>query len=324
MRYDAYAPRIDDDNAAADAISHTMIGRITAKRMLKRTAGVASTLLHPFVARPDRPSVCILAYHRVADVSFVDPHLDNWNVTPEMFEKQIASLASFAEIIAVSEIPSRLAAAPAAARPPKPLVCLTFDDGFANFFSEALPVLRRHGAPATLSVVTKYVGSNEPMPFDRWSRQNRDRVSPSVWRAATWDEIEQCVSSGLVTISSHSHEHRIGSNCTVEELRAEAESSRDVLRSRLGHHLPLYYAYPYGSSRPALVPAEYVTAVKHAGYQLALSTDLGLADAHSDPFFLPRIEAFGFDSAAVLRAKADGVLGPYIVPEWFRSAKRSA
>lgn len=306
-----------------ETISDTMISRMTAKRMLKRTAGVASTWLHPFVARSDQPSVCILAYHRVAEVGFVDPHLDNWNVTPAMFEKQIASLASFAEIIALSEIPSRLAVAPAA-KPSKPLVSLTFDDGFANFFSEALPVLRRWGAPATLSVVTKYIGSKEPMPFDRWSRQNRDRVSSSVWRAATWDEIEQCVSSGLVTIGSHSHEHRIGSDCTAEELRAEAESSRDLLRNRLGHDRPLYYAYPYGSSRPALVPAEYVTAVKRAGYQLALSTDLGLADAQSDPFFLPRIEAFGLDSAAVLRAKADGVLGPYIVPEWFRSAKRGA
>jgi peptidoglycan/xylan/chitin deacetylase (PgdA/CDA1 family) len=300
-----------------------MIGRITAKRMLKRTAGVASTLLHPFVARPEQPSVCILAYHRVADVRFLDPHLDNWNVTPAVFEKQIASLASFAEIIALSEIPSRLAMA-STAKPAKPLVCLTFDDGFANFFSEALPVLRRYGALATLSVVTKYVGSDEPMPFDRWSRQNRDRVSASVWRAATWDEIEQCVSSGLVTIGSHSHEHKIGSDCGADELRCEAESSRDLLRSRLGHDLPLYYAYPYGSRRPALVPPAYVTAVKQAGYQLALSTDLGLADEHSDPFFLPRIEAFGLDSAAVLRAKADGVLGPYIVPEWFRSAKRSA
>ena len=300
-----------------------MISRMTAKRILKRTAGVASTWLHPFVGRPDRPSVCILAYHRVSDIGFVDPRLDNWNVTPAMFEKQIASLARFAEIIPVPEIPSRLGIAPAA-KPSKPLVSLTFDDGFANFVTEALPVLRRYRAPATFSVVTKYVGSQEPMPFDRWSRQNRHRVPSSAWRAATWNEIEQCVGSGLVTISSHSHEHRIGSECTAEELRAEAESSRELLRSRLGRDLPLYYAYPYGSSRPALVPAEYVVAVKRAGYQLALSTDLGLAEAHSDPFFLPRVEAFGFDSAAVLRAKADGVLGPYIVPDWFRSAQRGA
>jgi peptidoglycan/xylan/chitin deacetylase (PgdA/CDA1 family) len=294
---------------------------MTAKRMLKRTAGIASTLLHPFVSPPDRPSVCILAYHRVADVGFVDARLDNWNVTPAAFRMQIAALANFAEVIALPDLPARLALASPAA---KPLVCLTFDDGFANFVSEALPVLREFNVPATFSVVTKFIGTQEPMAFDRWSRRNRDRVPSPVWRAVTWEEIELCARSGLVTIGSHSHEHRIGSDCTSEELRVEAERSRDLLRRRLGRDVPMIYAYPYGSSRPALVTSAYVSAVKDAGYHLALSTDLGLADANSDPFFLPRVEAFGLDSAAVLRAKADGVLGPYVVPGWFRSARRTA
>jgi peptidoglycan/xylan/chitin deacetylase (PgdA/CDA1 family) len=300
-----------------------MIGRTTAKHMLKRTAGIASTLLHPFVARPGQPSLCILAYHRVAPVPFIDPRFDNWNVMPDAFEKQIAALAGFADIVALSEVPFLLGAAPRPSRA-RPLVCLTFDDGFASFRSEALPILQRYGAKATLFVVTRFVGSPDPMPFDRWSRRHRDRVAPAMWRAVTWDDVEHCLASGLVTIGSHSHEHRIGSDCTPDELRHEAEASRDVLRARLGRDLPLYYSYPYGSSRPAMVPAAYISAVEDAGYALAVSTDLGLAHQRSHRFFLPRVEAFGLDSAAVLRAKADGVLGPHAVPQWFRSATRSA
>lgn len=300
-----------------------MIGRVTVKRALKRTAGVASTLLRPFVGQSDRPRVCILMYHRVAAVDFVDPHLDNWNVTPDVFERQIAWLARDTEIIPLREVPSQIAA-PSNSDSTKPLVCLTFDDGFANFHSDVLPVLRRHGAKASLFVVTKFIGSTEPMAFDRWSRRHHDHVSPSAWRAINWNEIDTCVGSGLVTIGSHSHEHRIGSACTPDEMSAEAQQSRAILQSRLGDEHLACYSYPYGSSRPALVPASYMTAVQESGYSLAVSTDIGLADCHSNPFFLPRIEAFGLDSPAVLRAKVSGVLGPHVFPQWFRTAKRSA
>ena len=299
-----------------------MIGRVTVKRALKRTAGVASTLLRPFVSQPDRRRVCILVYHRVGSVGFVDPHLDNWNVNPDVFERQIASLVRNTEIIALSEVPSRVGGPSSSSS--KPLVCLTFDDGFANFHGNVLPVLRRHGAKATLFVVTKFIGSTEPMPFDRWSRRHHHHVPASVWRPISWNEIETCVASGLVTIGSHSHEHRIGSACTGEELHVEAQQSRAILRSRFGDEHAACYSYPYGSSRPALVPPDYMRAVRESGYALAVSTDMGLADSDSDRYFLPRIEAFGLDSPAVLRAKVDGVLGPHMFPQWLRTAKRSA
>ncbi len=265
--------------------------------------------------------MCILVYHRVAPLRFIDPDVDNWNVTPDVLDRQIASLADTTEIIGLEDVPGRTAAAGPLA---KPLVCLTFDDGFANFHREALPVLRRYNAKATCFVVTKFVDSLEPMPFDRWSRRHCGDVAPACWRPVTWKALEECAASGLVTVGSHSHEHRIGSKCTAEELRAEAQESRAVLLSRLGPRHAACYSYPYGSSRPALVPSEYVKAVKAGGYSLAVSTDLGLADAGSNRFFLPRIEAFGLDTPAVLRAKVDGALTPYIIPQWLRTARRTA
>jgi peptidoglycan/xylan/chitin deacetylase (PgdA/CDA1 family) len=251
----------------------------------------------------------------------VDSELDNWNVTPDMLERQIASLAEIAEIIALDEVPDRMLRGGVSS---KPLVCLTFDDGFANFHREALPVLRRYGAKATFFVVTKFVGSLEPMPFDRWSRRHCGDVAASCWRPVTWRELEDCAASGLVTVGSHSHEHRIGNRCTAEELRSEAQESRSVLLARLGAQHAASYAYPYGSSRPALVTREYVETVKAGGYSLAVSTDLGLADCDSDRFFLPRVEAFGLDTPAVIRAKVEGALTPYIVPQLLRTARRTA
>lgn len=298
-------------------------GRVTVKHALKRGAGVASTWLRPFVSAPSSPRACILMYHRVAPVRFVDPHLDNWNVTPEMFDRQVAALAETVEIVALADLPSLLAAPPRG-RASKPLVCLTFDDGFANFHSHAMPVLRRYDARATLFVVTDFVGSQEPMPFDRWSTRYRHEVPPPFWRPIGWQELHECIASGLVTVGSHSHRHRVGTACTASELREEAEQSRVVLRARLGDAHAAMFSYPYGSTRPALVNRAYVEAVRSAGYRLAVSTDLGLATDACDRLFLPRIEAFGLDSPAVLRAKVDGALAPFEVPQWFRSRHRTA
>ena len=52
-------------------------GRVTVKRAIKRTAGLASTWLRPFVGHPSGPRVCILVYHRVAPLRFIDPDVDN-------------------------------------------------------------------------------------------------------------------------------------------------------------------------------------------------------------------------------------------------------
>jgi len=298
-------------------------GRITVKHVLKRGAGVASTWLRPFVAPTSLTRACILMYHRVAPVPFVDPHLDNWNVTPAGFERQIAALAESAELVALGDLPA-LFAAPPRGRGSKPLVCLTFDDGFANFHSHALPILRRYHAPATLFVVTAFVGSPDPMPFDRWSKRYCRDLPPAFWRPIAWQDLDDCVATGLVTIGSHSHRHRRGIDCAPGELREEAEESRAILRRRLGDAHAAQFSYPYGCTRPRLVTGDYVGVVRAAGYSTAVSTDLGLASAICDPWFLPRIEAFGLDSPAVLRAKVEGALAPYEVPQWFRAANRSA
>jgi peptidoglycan/xylan/chitin deacetylase (PgdA/CDA1 family) len=298
------------------------MNRIAIKHTLKRTAGQASVLFAPFVVPPLQPSVCILMYHRVAHVGFTDPALDSWNVPPSVFERQISALSEMADCVRLDELPAHLA--PEAPRRARPLVCLTFDDGFSSVFSEVLPVLRRYSLPATAFVVTKYVGTAQPMAFDRWARRHAARVSPDTWRPMTWDEIEGCVASGLVSIGGHSHEHRDGRECTAEELSDEVALSREVLDRRLGPGQATPYAYPYGCSRLGEVPPAYREAVRRAGYARAVSTDLGLATAGSDPFLLPRIEVTAVDTPAMLRAKLHGSLLPLRVIDRLRRARRSA
>jgi len=297
-----------------------MIGKITVKRLLKRTAGLAAAATA--AATPRRPgrSACILVYHRIADLPFVDPRLDDWNVGPATFERQVAALASAAEIIPLMDLPARLAEDRESRRP---LVCLTFDDGYANFSSRALPVLRRYAAPATLFVVTDVVGRDGPMPFDAWSLANGGRTAQEAWRPITWNELENCMSSGLVAVGAHSHTHRNGVSSTRAQLEEEAARSRAVLVERLGESAGWAYSYPYGSRRLGQVTDQYLAAVAGAGFRLAVTTDLGLAGPADNPLAYPRVEAHALDTPAVLGAKIRGVLAPYRITDRLRRAKRS-
>jgi peptidoglycan/xylan/chitin deacetylase (PgdA/CDA1 family) len=297
-----------------------MIGRATLKRTFKQTTGWATFLAQPFSESLNGLRACIFYYHRVADLGFRDSKVDDWNVTPKQFESQIAALASFAEIVPLIDLRDRLnTPAPNA----KPLVCLTFDDGYANFHSKVLPILQRYQAPATAFVVTGSIGGVRPMPFDHWATRNSKRVPAETWRPLSWSELEDCVTSGLVTIGAHSHSHLRGSQCTPGQMSDEAGESRAVLLSRLGDAHSLQYAYPYGNTKLGDVSLDYVNAVKAAGYKLAVTTDLGLAEAHSNPYCLPRLEAHMTDSPGVLKAKALGSIGPLRLTDHLRGAYRA-
>jgi peptidoglycan/xylan/chitin deacetylase (PgdA/CDA1 family) len=284
-----------------------MIGQHTLKRMLKKSAGGAAVLMKSLSRPSHYPHACILFYHRVADLGFVDPHLDDWNVPPSQFERQIAALAEFAEIVPLLELPKILSwSSPRA----KPIVALTFDDGYANFYTQALPVLQRYNAPATLFVVTSTIGRPGPMTFDRWSQTNKDKVPAEAWQSINWRQLEECLKSGIIGIGAHSHYHLKGSGCGELQLIEEATFSSELLRTCLGVS-DLAYAYPYGNTRLGHVSKSYVKAVREAGFQLAVTTDLGLATPGSDIFRLPRIEAHALDGPATLQAKANGMLAPY-------------
>jgi len=287
-----------------------MLGAISFKRGVKRAAGWTSVALSPFAgAHRDREAVCILMYHRIARIGFVDQRADDWNVTPEVFERQMRTLARHAHVVPLLSLHESHEADRLVAN--RPLACVTVDDGYASALEHALPILVRYGIPATFFVSTAFIDSHEPMPFDLWGRLNRNRVTPDTWRPVGWRELEKAAKTGLVTIGSHSHSHLEGRGCSAQRMRTEAEASRGYLRQHLGANHARIYAYPYGNSRLGDVPAAYENAVRAAGYEMAVTTDPDLARLNANPFRLPRLEVHQLDSGPVLRAKLLGSLAPY-------------
>lgn len=296
-----------------------MLSRMHLKRAIKSGAGLAAVAASAFVRRSTATTGCILAYHRVADLDFVDPRHDDWNVPPAVFERQLLALMACADIVPLTDLLPRCQNSTTAGRP---AVALTFDDGYANFHSQVLPLLRRYQVPATVFVVTSLIGSEGPPPFDSWSVKHGNRLDSEAWRPMNWAELKECAASGLVAIGGHSHEHLKATDLSPRELADEARRSRQILLSELSD--VRCYAYPYGSSRLGYVPDSYVSAVAEAGYDVAVTFDLGRVTAETDPLRMPRVEAHGVDGEAIIQAKVIGSLAPYWLTDRLRQAQRSA
>lgn len=77
--------------------------------------------------------------------------------------------------------------------PEKPYVVLTFDDGYKDNLTVALPVLKKYNARATIFVNPAYVS---------------DCTDPdSDWGFMTWDEVEKASESGVFDIQAHTMTH---------------------------------------------------------------------------------------------------------------------
>jgi peptidoglycan/xylan/chitin deacetylase (PgdA/CDA1 family) len=206
-------------------------GYIYLKNAIKYIAGCTAVATAFLNARSPLGHACILVCHRVANIGVLGTSVDNWNVSVDRFQRLARWLADKAECIPLHRLLEHLASA----RSSRPLVALTFDDGFCNFRYNVLPILHRYRLPATIFVPTRYVGSPSPFPFDSWGQKVHSRSPFLAWRPISWPELQECVDTSLVCVGSHSHNHFAAFDCTDEELLEEAMVSRNIIQSRLCH-----------------------------------------------------------------------------------------
>jgi peptidoglycan/xylan/chitin deacetylase (PgdA/CDA1 family) len=138
-----------------------MTTSIATSRMVKAAHRGTAAARRAF-KRPWRAHGLVLGYHRVAAPSSDPLRLC---VSPERFEQQLEMLSRVADFVPLSELASRLRRG----RRARPVVALTFDDGYADNLHEALPLLEKYGAPATVFISTAWIGRGEPFWWDRLS-----------------------------------------------------------------------------------------------------------------------------------------------------------
>jgi peptidoglycan/xylan/chitin deacetylase (PgdA/CDA1 family) len=215
---------------------------VGAKETLKRALGgaVKVAAAGADALRPVAPGLVILIYHRVGGrtPSAVD-------LATARFDDQVAELAGSGRLVTLDEGLARLASGALADRP----VVLTFDDGTADWVEEALPVLVRHGAPATFYVATDFVERCVPFPGEG--------------APISWNGLGELVASGLATIGSHTHTHALLDRADGATAAAELDRSVELIGERLGVACN-HFAYPKALLGSPAAQAEVRTRFRSA------------------------------------------------------------
>lgn len=113
----------------------------------------------------NRHSVMILMYHSINVVSNDRIYTPNI-VSPVNFEQQMRCLASCAKVISLDKY---IDCVRDSTQLPADSVVITFDDGYKDNLTDAYPVLRKYGLPATFFLATAYIGTGKSKWDDRLS-----------------------------------------------------------------------------------------------------------------------------------------------------------
>jgi peptidoglycan/xylan/chitin deacetylase (PgdA/CDA1 family) len=237
-------------------------------------------------------AIPILLYHSVVD----GPGGDHWSVSPATFA---AHLDHLVEGGWRSTTVSELAEAISSRRevPPK-TVCVTFDDGFADFYTNALPLMEERGIVSTLYVTTSPVGNGH------------EHTSDNVWSSPmlSWEQLAEIATRG-VEIGGHSHHHLELDTLRPSVALEEVTTCKAELEDHLGIAVHSF-AYPHGYSSPSVR-----AAVRSAGYRSACSVKNALSSPRDDVFTLPRLMLDRVTTLEQVRRWTDGTGAPTSPPD---------
>lgn len=264
--------------------------RSRAQSALKNTASAYDQLGSWSRPASRAPGIVVLAYHRVGGHSTAH----EIDLPSERFDAQIDLIARWRapltldDALAALELPSGQPAA-TAATPGRNRIVVTFDDGTADFVDEALPILVRHRVPATLYIATDFV--------------ERGRDFPDGGTVLSWAAIRDALSTGLVTLGSHTHTHALLDRVDVATATDELQRSIDVMYERTGVK-PEHFAYPKALPGNAAVDALMRTMFKSAAVAGTHANRYG----HTDPWRLARSPVQRADGMRFFEQKLTGGL----------------
>ena len=257
---------------------------VQTRRLLRATVLRAGYGVWHRHRRPD--GVRILMYHRVND----ERPQDDLTVTPRRFAEQMAALAEGGWNVVPLEAAVRWLAGEEAV--PTPAVVLTFDDGYADNYRHAFPVLERHRFPATVFVASGFIGTDQRMP--RYAAGGADD------RMMTWEEVRALSASGLIEIGAHTVTHRELPGLDADTAGEEIVASKRQVEAAVGRRVTAF-AYPRGAVNDSVR-----RLVEEAGFEAACTVRGGWNRPGADRLLLRRTGISGHDSLEDFRMKVAG------------------
>jgi peptidoglycan/xylan/chitin deacetylase (PgdA/CDA1 family) len=250
-------------------------------------------LFAPFQRRSrrlDQSSVPILMYHSISrgDERSVHPYY-RIQTTPEVFAQHMLFLRDHGyRAVNLQQAVDTLRGEGTATGKP---VVLTFDDGYADFYRGAFPVMAQYGFTATVYLPTGYIG-NSPMSFKGHE-------------CLTWNEVRELQAHGI-TFGSHTVTHPQLQSLSRAEVQRELRDSRATIEDAVGTSVSSF-AYPFAFPQAHVSFCRFLRETLVAcGYQNGVCTNIGTARTSDDVFFLRRLPANSADDLALFGAKLEG------------------
>lgn len=214
--------------------------------------------------------VPVLAYHKI-DLPTSDVKIRGAYTAPRRFAAQISHLKRRGfEFLTAGEMIKRYRDD---GRFPANAICLTFDDGWKDNYTNAFPILKRHGVKATIFLVPSCIGRITDQVTAEGEGE-REHLSEA--------DIKEMSAAGI-EFGSHSMNHKLFDRIEEPEIEQEVVESKRYIENLVEKECRVF-AYPAGFYN------EFARdAVRRAGYDAAFSTVYGPEDG-SDRFALNRTE----------------------------------
>lgn len=240
--------------------------------------------LNRWYRRKHRGQIKVLLYHNVTEGA---AHFDN-ALSPEQFGKQLEYLKKHYNIIGIDTdgawrglVPDRVN------------VLISFDDGFRNNLTHALPVLQKYNVPAVFFLIADCVENGAPPGFI--TARYGDDAKAAHFATLDRADVDTMLAAGM-TIGSHSLAHANHADMDSDTMLAEARAARDSLEQRFGAPVA-NFAFPWGKH----VAGQELAML--GVYERVFLTRHGFCDAHDR--IIPRNEV---TTLAHLKLAASGAL----------------
>ena len=252
-------------------------GKVAARRMVSRAV--------------------VLCYHSV------HPRLPIASADPELFRRHLEWLSENCEVGTIEDV-FEAANRRASERPRRPVVAITFDDGYEDNFTYAYPKLAEARMTATFFITAGLI-NRDPVVVSRMA--NLRGVAEAVLRPMSWDNVRELAAEDF-TVGSHTYAHpnlaRLGPGAAL----AEIERGKAIVEGQLEQPVRVF-AYPFG--RPGRhFTQETVELVRRSGHDLATAVLYRGVRASDQRFSIPRFFVDD-DDIDRLKAKVQGYWDPF-------------
>lgn len=238
-------------------------------------------MLTTLTANPE--PIPILVYHQIANAPPKGSPFRSLYVAPKAFARQMALLKLLGYTgLSMSALQPYLLG-----KRSGKVVGITFDDGYQNNLTHALPALLKQGFSSTCYAVSGLLGKTNV-----WDEGLGIAQTPLM----TELEIRQWAAAGQ-EIGSHTRRHIDLTVTDDAECRVEMTLGKSELEAVIGQPVG-HFCYPYGHYEP-----KHVAMVSALGFMTATTTQRSRCHAQTDLSQLPRVPVLRSTSLPVFWLK---------------------